>query len=95
MSVVATVVVYALYVFLVLMFFRFVMGWVFTLNPSYRPRGVMVVLLEVAYTATDPPVKALRRVLPPLRLGSFSLDLGFIIVLIVTQILIGILNGYR
>ena len=39
-------------------------------SESWRPRGGMLVLAEVAYTATDPPIKAVRRVLPPLRMGS-------------------------
>lgn len=94
-SVVAEVIVYALYVFLGLLFFRLVMEYVFMFRRSYRASGVLAILLEAAYTVTDPPLKALRRVLPPLRLGGVSLDLGFIVLFIVTRILIGIVSGYR
>ena len=38
-------------------------------------------LLEVVYSITDPPIKALRRVIPPLRLGNVALDLSFLIVI--------------
>ena len=95
MSVVATVVVYALYVFLILLFFRLVMEYVFMFRRSYRATGVVALALEAAYTVTDPPLKALRRVLPPLRFGNISLDLGFILLFIVTRILIGVFSGYR
>ncbi|HVE99570.1 MAG TPA: YggT family protein [Mycobacteriales bacterium] len=95
MSVVATVVVYALYVFLALLFFRLVMEYVFMFRRSYRASGVVALLLEAAYTVTDPPLKALRRVLPPLRFGGISIDLGFILLFIVTRILIGVFSGYR
>jgi YggT family protein len=53
----------------------------------------MVVLLEVVYSATDPPLKALRRVLPPLRLGSVAFDIGFLVLIIAVQILIQVVSA--
>ncbi|HVE64291.1 MAG TPA: YggT family protein [Mycobacteriales bacterium] len=94
-SVVADVIVYVLYAFLALLFFRLVMEYVFMFRRSYRASGALAVLLEAAYTVTDPPLRALRRVLPPLRIGGVSLDLGFILLFIVTRILIGVFSGYR
>lgn len=83
-----TIVVYVLEAFFLLLLFRLVMEYVFMFARSYRPKGAMVVVLEVTYSATDPPLNAIRRVVPPLRLGGVQLDLGFIILLIVVQILI-------
>ena len=37
---------------------------------------------------TDPPIRALRRVIPPLRLGSVALDLSFLIVMIGAYVLL-------
>jgi len=54
---------------------------------SWRPSGVILVLAEVIYTITDPPLKALRRVIPPLRIGGIALDLSFLVVIILVQIL--------
>lgn len=82
------IVVYLLEAFFILLLFRLVMEYVFMFARSYRPKGVMVVALEVTYSATDPPLKVIRRLVPPLRLGGVQLDLGFIILLIVIQILI-------
>ena len=95
-SVVATVVVYVLYVFLLMLFVRLIMGYVFMFSPSYRASGVVAVLLEVVYTVTDPPLKALRRVLPPLRIGRVSFELGMLLLFIVIQaVLIPLFAGYR
>ena len=47
-------------------------------------------LLEIVYSATDPPINLVRRFVPPLRLGSIMLDLAFIIVLIAVYVLMGI-----
>ena len=75
-----------LLVFLVLLFARFVVDWVMVLARSWRPSGLVAAGLEVVYSTTDPPLKALRRVIPPLNLGSVRLDLGFMVLLIVVLI---------
>ena len=95
MRVVADVVYFALLVFLLLLVFRLVMEYVFLLARSYRPTGLVAAALELAYSVTDPPLKALRRVIPPLRIGQVSLDLGFIILFIVVRILMGVVGAQR
>jgi YggT family protein len=92
---VASIVYFALLVFLLLLIFRLVMEYVFLLARSYRPAGPVAAALELAYTVTDPPLKALRKVIPPLRLGQISLDLGFIVLFIVVRILMGVVGSYR
>ena len=95
MRVVADVVYFALLVFLLLLIFRLIMEYVFLLARAYRPAGLVAAALELAYSVTDPPLKALRRVIPPLRIGQVSLDLGFIILFIVVRILMGVVDGQR
>ena len=95
MAVVADVVYFALLVFLLLLIFRLIMEYVFLLARSYRPTGLVAAALELAYSVTDPPLKALRRVIPPLRIGQVSLDLGFIILFIVVRILMGVVGAQR
>jgi YggT family protein len=73
--------------FIALLWIRFVVDWVQVFARSWTPRGVLLVLLEVVYSVTDPPIKALRRVIPPLRLGQVAIDLSFIIVLIAALLL--------
>lgn len=93
MEAVAGLVYFALLVFLLFLIFRLVMEYVFLLARSFRPSGAVAILLELAYSVTDPPLKALRRVLPPLRIGSFSLDLGFLVLFIVVRILMSVVGG--
>ncbi len=93
MAAVASVLSFALLVFLLLLIFRLVMEYVFLLARSYRPSGVVAIGLEAAYTVTDPPLKALRRVLPPLRIGQVSIDLGFIVLFITVSILRGVVGN--
>ena len=79
-----------LLVFLVLLFARFVVDWVMVLARSWRPSGLVAAGLEVVYATTDPPLKAVRKVIPPLNLGAIRLDLGFMVLLIAVYILLDI-----
>ncbi len=75
-------------IFLILLFARFVVDWVQVFARNWSPRGAVLVVLEVIYSVTDPPIKFIRRFVPPLRLGSIMLDTSFIIVLISCYLLL-------
>jgi hypothetical protein len=57
-----------------------------------RPRGVVLVICEGIYSATDPPLKALRRLLPPLRIGQVQLDLAFIVLFLIVTFAMALLD---
>ena len=76
---------------LIVLLTRLVLDWVQVFARSWRPRGPMLVIAETVYTLTDPPIKAVRRVLPPLRIGAVALDLGFLVVLVGVYVLLAIL----
>jgi len=76
------------WLFLLALLFRLVMEYVFLFARSYEPRGIMLVLVEGTYTVTDPPLKLLRKVIPPLRIGGISLDLAFLVLFILVQLVI-------
>ena len=75
-----------LWLFLVLLIARLVFDYIQMFARSWRPSGPLLVVAELIYTVTDPPLKALRRALPPLRLGAVSLDLPFLVLIILVQI---------
>ncbi|MCK1804144.1 YggT family protein [Nocardia zapadnayensis] len=80
----------SLYVYVLLA--RVVIDLIQVFSRDWRPTGFVLVLCEVVYTLTDPPVKLMRRIIPPIRLGQISLDLGFIVVFILVQVLAGALR---
>jgi len=92
-DVVYAVLFYALWVFFGLLWVRFIIDWVMVFARSWRPSGAVAALLEVTYSATDPPLRALRRFLPPLRLGSMAVDIAFILLFIVTYALIQVVGA--
>lgn len=88
--VVGSVLYFVLWVFIACMWVRFIVDWVQVFARSWSPRGPLLVALEGVYSATDPPIKALRKVVPPLRLGNFALDLSFLIVFIGAYVLLNV-----
>jgi YggT family protein len=90
---VAGVLYLAVLIYLLMLLARLVLEWIRSYSREYRPSGPVLVLFEVVYTLTDPPVKGLRRLLPPVRLGAVSLDLSLMILLILGWILLRVLAG--
>lgn len=94
-SVLASLVYLALWLFIGLLFVRFIVDWVQVFARSWTPSGPVLVVLEVVYSVTDPPILALRRFIPPLRLGTIALDVSFILVLVIAYLLLIMANGLR
>jgi YggT family protein len=90
MFLVGQVIDFVLWACVVVLIARFVIDWVQMLARSWRPSGLVLVLCELVYTATDPPLRAIRRVIPPLRLGQVALDLSPMVLLIALWLLQGI-----
>ena len=93
-SAVASVVYLVLWLFLALMFVRFIVDWVQVFARSWTPTGPILVILEIVYTITDPPIRFFRRFIPPLRLGSVALDLSFMIVLVICYLLLIVVRSF-
>lgn len=90
MSVVLQILEVVLWLFLLLLIGRLVLDYVQMFARSWRPSGIALVLAEVVYTITDPPLRALRKVIPPLRLGSVSLDLSFLVLIVAVNIALSV-----
>ncbi|HIZ37122.1 MAG TPA: YggT family protein [Candidatus Ruania gallistercoris] len=80
--------------FVVALLVRMAFDWVMYFAREWKPRGVALLAAEAVFTVTDPPLKALRRLIPPLRLGGIALDVAFLIVLVVCWVLLGILGQF-
>ncbi|UDY22480.1 YggT family protein [Nocardioides sp. Kera G14] len=93
MHIVGEVLYVLLWAFIGLLWVRFIVDWVQVFARHWTPKGPLLVGLEVVYTITDPPIKALRRVIPPLRLGAIALDLSFLIVLLAAYIALRVVES--
>lgn len=87
MTAVLYVLYYALFFFWLLLTARIVVDLVRAFARDWRPAGGVAVSLETVYTVTDPPVRAVRRVIPTVRVGRVGLDLSIMVLLLVVWIL--------
>nr|WP_255495488.1 YggT family protein [Nocardia sp. GTS18] len=81
-----------LFIFWLLLISRVIVEFIRSFARDWRPTGVVVIVLEFIFTVTDPPVKLLRRLIPPVNLGGIRLDLSIMVLLFVVFILMSIVG---
>ena len=91
MTAVARVLASVLQIYLLVLFARVIVDWVRLFARDWVPRGIVLVLVEFLYTVTDPPLRLLRRFIPPLRIGGIALDLAFLVLFLGCYLLIAVL----
>ena len=82
-----------LQVFVLALFGRLILDYVRIFAPQWRPRGIILIMAEAIYAITDPVMRFVRRFIPPLRLGPVAIDLSFILIFIVVQMLSRLVNS--
>ncbi|MEO3779909.1 YggT family protein [Micromonospora sp. B11E3] len=87
LSILLQVLYLILYVFLILLLARFVLSAVLAYGRRWQPGRAATAGLESVWSVTDPPLKALRRVIPPLRIGTVSIDLASLVLLVILFVL--------
>ncbi|MFP1667315.1 YggT family protein [Gardnerella leopoldii] len=65
--------------YLIIMIIRMVADWLFVLVPRMRPRGVFNFLIRIIYFTTEPPLRVLRKFIPPTRCGNISIDVSYML----------------
>ena len=88
MAIVYQVILAVLWLFFIALVARVVISLLQVFARDYRPHGVVLVLFEAIFTVTDPPVKALHRVIPPLRIGAVAFDLAVTVLFLAVYLLI-------
>ncbi|MGH3690656.1 MAG: YggT family protein [Microbacterium sp.] len=91
-SVAASIVHLVLLLYVFVLFARLILDYIPMFNREWRPKGFGLVAAEVVYTLTDPPIRFFRRIIPPLRIGSLSLDFGFALTLLIVLILMNVVG---
>jgi YggT family protein len=92
MSTVLEVLAFVVFLYLLVLVGRVVFDWIRMFARDWRPRGPVLLVAEPVYTLTEPPLRALRKVIPPLRLGGVSLDLSFMVLFVGVYILYAVLS---
>ena len=87
MGLILSLIYWALNLFLFALIARLILDYVRMFSPNWRPKGVVLAAAELVYSITDKPLAFTRQFVPPLRLGGIAIDLSFIVVFFVVQLL--------
>lgn len=79
MTFVLNTLIFALFLYTIVLLARVVLDWVQLFSRGWRPTGIVLVIANVVYAFTDPPLRFLARFIPPLRLGAVAIDMGFLV----------------
>ena len=88
MTIVRIVLFYVLSLYLLLLIGRLIIDWVQAYSRSWTPSGLLAAVAEIIYSATDPPLRLLRRYIRPVRLGNVALDLSYTLLFLVIVLLL-------
>jgi YggT family protein len=87
-NIVRIVLTYVLWLYLLILIGRLIISWIQAFSRDWSPTGIVLVVAEGVYTATDPPLRLLRRYIPNLRLGNVALDLSFMVLFLLILVLL-------
>lgn len=87
MSLIGTILLILLRIFVLMLVARLITEMIQSFSKEFRPPRWFIMIIEPIFVATDPPVKALRKLIPPLRTGGVSLDVSVIVLFIIVMIL--------
>lgn len=93
MALILQLLYYIVFLFFVVLIGRLVLEWVQVFARDWRPRGAVLVVAEVVYSITDPPLRTLRKVIKPIRLGQVQLDLAFMVLALGCALLMSVLQA--
>jgi YggT family protein len=95
LGIVISVLLFVLNLFFAALICRLVLDWIQVLARDWRPHGPVLFFAEAVYTVTDPPLKFLRRVIPPLSLGGIRLDMAFLVLILAVSLTSQFLSNFR
>lgn len=94
MGLIALVFYWALQLYFYALIGRLILDLLISVNPSFRPRGLLLPLSEIVFTLTDPPLRFVRRFIKPVRMGAIALDFGWTLVVLAVILLQGLVRGF-
>jgi YggT family protein len=91
-SIVIIVLEYVLWLYLLLLIGRLIIDVLQQYSRTWTPSGPLAVIAEIIFTATDPPLRLLRRYIRPVKLGSVALDLSYTLLFLVIIVLLSVVG---
>jgi len=92
LSQIAAILLFLIDIFRIVLLARVLLEWLRAMNPSFRPKGIFLILAELSFTLTDWVIKPLSKLIKPIRIGGGYLDLSVIALFVLLSLLEGLLK---
>lgn len=86
MSTVISILLLLVRIYRWILIFRIIIEMIGSFSRDFRPPRWFSLMSEPLFLVTDPPVKALRRLIPPLRMGNIGLDMSVLVLFFALQL---------
>lgn len=93
MGLIAQILYWALQLYFYALIGRLALDLIVSVNPSFRPRGILLPVAEIIFTITDPPLNYLRRFIKPVRIGGIGLDFAWTVLVLGVVFAQGLVRG--
>jgi YggT family protein len=87
---VLSVLSWVLLAFFLMLVARFVLSLIVMFAPQWHPKGPLLLLFELIYSVTDPFLRPLRRILPPIGAGGIRIDLSMLMLFVLVSLAMSI-----
>lgn len=95
MSVIGVILYIIVRIYTLLLIARLIIEMIHSFSRQFQPPRWFAMVAEPVFQVTDPPVRALRRVIPPLRAGGVGIDMSvlvlFFILFILGQVILAVM----
>jgi YggT family protein len=81
---------WVLLAFFLMLVARFVLSLIVMFAPQWHPKGPLLLLFELIYSVTDPFLRPLRRILPPIGAGGIRVDLSMLMLFVLVSLAMAI-----
>jgi YggT family protein len=93
MGLIALIAYWALQLYFYALIGRLILDLFMSVNPSFRPKGILLPVAEIIFTLTDPPLNFLRRYIKPVRVGAIALDFAWTALVLAVVFAQGLIRG--
>jgi YggT family protein len=87
---VLSVLSWVLLAFFLMLVARFVLSLIVMFAPQWHPKGPLLLVFELIYSVTDPFLRPLRRILPPIGAGGIRIDLSMLMLFVLVSLAMAI-----
>lgn len=94
MNEILLVLLWLIRLYVLILILRIIIEMIQSFSRNWRPQRWFTIVAEPLFVLTDPPVKALRKLIPPIQLGGVGLDVSVLVLFFGLQLLSMLLGAF-